>query len=164
MAIGGQMKRYYAEGGIPTLTTALFEHMNADELKKLARLTGSRAPTRKAELVEHIVQHLEGDRLRTLWQCMDELQRSAAAEVVHSGGTTFLSDRFRAKYGRDPAWGSVNAYRRDEKPTPLRFFFYANGVMPADLKKRLKAFVPRPAKAKVESLEQLPTAHDRSSR
>jgi hypothetical protein len=135
--------------------------MNADELKKLARLTGSRVPTRKAELVKHIIQHLEGDRLKIVWQCLDELQRAAVAEVVHSSDTTFHSDRFRAKYGRDPAWGSINAYRRDEKPTPLRFFFYSNGVMPADLKKRLKAFVPRPSKAKVKSLEELPTTYDR---
>jgi len=109
------MKRYHADNGIPTLNTALSEYMNVNELKKLARLTDSRVPTRKAELIEHIVRHLEGDRLRTVWQCMDELQRAAVAEVVHSGGTTFHSDRFRAKYRRDPAWGSSNAYRRDKR-------------------------------------------------
>lgn len=158
------MKRYRADDGIPTLSTALFEYMKADELKKLARLIGSRAPTRKAELVEHIVRHLEGDRIRTVWQSLDELQRAAVAEVVHSGGTTFRSDRFRAKYSRDPTWGSINAYRPDEKPTPLRFFFYGSGVMPEDLKKRLKTFVPRPAKAEVKSLEQLPSAYDRPYR
>jgi len=155
------MKRYHTDEGIPTLTKALFEYMNADEIKKLARLIGSRVPTRKAELVEHIVRHLEGDRLRTVWQGMDELQRAAVAEVVHSEGTMFHSDRFRAKYGRLPAWGSIDAYRRDEEPTPLRFFFYGNAVMPDDLKKRLEAFVPRPAKAKVKSLEQVPDAYDR---
>ncbi|MDA2923978.1 helicase-associated domain-containing protein [Acidobacteria bacterium AH-259-L09] len=155
------MKRHHVDNWIPTLATALSEYRNVDELKKLVLLTGSRAPTRKAELVELIVGHLEGDRLRTVWQSLDQLQRAAVAEVVHSGGTTFSADCFRSKYGRDPAWGSINGYRRNEKPTPLRFFFYGNGVMPADLKKRLKAFVPRPAKAKVKSLDQLPAAYDR---
>ncbi len=155
------MKRYRAVNGIHTLHQALFEHMSADELKKLARLTGSRIPTRKADLVEHIIKHLEGDRLKTVWQSMDELQRATVAEVVHSSGTTFHSDRFRAKYGRDPDWGSIDVYRRNEKPSPLCFFFYSNGVMPADLKTRLKAFVPRPSKANVKSLEQLPAAYDR---
>jgi len=156
------MKRYYTDGGIPSLHVALSEHMNAGEIKKLAALTGSRVPTRKADLVDLVVQHLDGDRLRTVWQTLDELQKAAVAEVVHSHSTSFAADRFHAKYGRYPAWGSLNEYKRDERPTPLRFFFYGNGVMPADLKDRLKAFVPPPAEAKVKTLDQLPAAYDQS--
>ncbi|MBF8300832.1 MAG: hypothetical protein HW394_1202, partial [Acidobacteria bacterium] len=81
------MKRYHIDGGIPTLAVALSEHMNADELKVLASLTKTSAPTRKAELVDHIVKYLDGDRLRTVWQCLDEPQKAAVAEVVHSRGT-----------------------------------------------------------------------------
>jgi len=33
---------------------------------------------------------------------------------------------------------------RHRSPSTLGFFFYGNGVMPADLKERLKAFVPPP--------------------
>jgi len=151
------MKRYYAEGGIPTLNLALSEYMNADELKKLAALTGSRVPTRKAELIDLITRHLDGNGLRTVWQSLDELQRAAVAEVVHSPWETFFpADRFRAKYGSDPNWGSVDPYLRDTEPTPLLFFFYGRHVMPDDLKERLKAFVPPPVNAKVESLDQLP--------
>ena len=159
--IGVEMKRYPTDYGIPSLTAALSDYINVDEIKKLARLTGSDIPSRKAPLVEHIVRYLEGDRIQTVWQSLDELQRAAVAEVVHSEGTTFHSGRFRAKYGRDPAWGSIGTSRRDEKPTALGFFFYGNGVMPADLKNRLKLFVPRPATAKVKSLDQLPAAYDR---
>ena len=83
--LGEQMKRYQATSGIPTLTTALSEYMNVDELKKLARLTSSRVPTRKAELVEHIVRHLEGHRLRKVWQDMDELQRAIRTCVEQTG-------------------------------------------------------------------------------
>lgn len=156
------MKRYYMDGGIPTLAVALSEYMSVDEIKKLAALTGSPAPARKADLVGLILQHLDGDRLRAVWQSLDELQKAAVAEVVHSTGTHFPSNRFVAKYGRQPAWGSMDGYRRDEKATPLRFFFYGNGVMPDDLKDRLQAFVPPPAEATVKSIDELPAVHELS--
>jgi len=135
------MKRYDIDGGIPTLAVALSEHMNADELKKLASLTSGPVPTRKAELADLIVRHLEGTRLRVAWQSLDELQKAAVAEVVHSHGTQFPADRSQAKYGRAPSWGSLDPYRRDERPTALRFFLYGGagggGVMPDDLKVQL---------------------------
>ena len=159
------MKRHHIDGGIPTLAVALSEHMNAGELRKLASLTSVPLPTRKAELAHVIAKHLAGPGLRAAWQSLDELQKAAVAEVVHSHGTQFPVERFQAKYGREPSWGSLNTYRRDERPTTLRFFFYGSegggGIMPDDLKERLKAFVHAPASAKVTSLEQLPTVYDR---
>ena len=53
------VKRFRVDEGIPTLAMALAEHMNADELKVLASLTRSPTPTRKADLVEHILDFLE---------------------------------------------------------------------------------------------------------
>jgi hypothetical protein len=100
------MTRYAIDGGIPTLAAALSEHLNVDELKRLATLTPTRPPTRKAELVAHICTSLRGDRLRTVWQGLDDLARAAIAEVVHSPGTIFAAERFRAKYGRLPDFGS----------------------------------------------------------
>jgi len=126
--------------------------MNTDELKALARLTKSPAPPRKTELAKHILEYLEGDRLRTVWQGLDDLQKAAVAEVVHSMDTAFPADRFRAKYGRQPNFGTASRGRtQDQGPTPLRFFFYASGVMPDDLKERLEAFVPPPVEAEVKS-------------
>ncbi|MBI3454213.1 MAG: helicase-associated domain-containing protein [Candidatus Rokubacteria bacterium] len=159
------MTRYDLDTGIPTLAVALSEHMTAAELKVLATLTKTRAPTRKAELVEHIREYLEGDRLRTVWQGLDDLQKAAVAEVVHSSDTTFPAERFRAKYGRLPDFGAVSRWPRDQPPTALRFFFYAlergGGVMPDDLKERLEAFVPPPVAVTVTSLEELPATYDR---
>ena len=155
------MKRYYADEGIPTLALALAEYLRADELKKLAQLTGTRLPTRKAELARHVVRHLEGEGLQLVWRSMDKLQQAAVAEVVHSDGTKLHPERFKAKYGNTPDWGSMNVYARDEAPSPLRFFFFGHAVMPDDLKTRLKAFVPRPAKAEIESREEVPETYDR---
>ena len=54
------VSRSGAGEGIPSLSVALTDTMKAEELKMLARLTGRRAPVRKAELVEHLLEHLAG--------------------------------------------------------------------------------------------------------
>ena len=103
------MKRYHIDGGIPTLAAALSEHMNAGELRKLASLTSGPVPTRKAELAHIVAKHLAGAGLRTAWQSLDELQKAAVAEVVHSPDTQFPADRSQAKYGRVPSAARVEA-------------------------------------------------------
>jgi len=155
------MKRYHVDGAIPTLKVALFEYMSAEDLKKLVALTKEKVPARKADLVALIMKHLGGERLRTVWRSLDELQRAALAEVVHSNSTRFPADRFRAKYGRDPNWGPTDEYGYRRSPSALSFFFYANGVMPEDLKVRLKAFVPPPVATEIETLAKLPSAYGR---
>ncbi len=155
------MKRSSHNDAIRSHAAVLSQHMKASELRKLASLTGARLPTRKEELVEVIVAHLAGNRLRTVFESLDELQKAAVAEVVHSDDTFFAADRFRAKYGSNPSWGSLDEYRREARPTPLRFFFVGNGVMPDDLKERFRAFVPPPEHAAVNVLESLPSAYDR---
>ncbi|MDT8319275.1 MAG: helicase-associated domain-containing protein [Xanthomonadales bacterium] len=152
------MKRYDPDGRIPTLEVALTEHMNVDQLKKLAKHTNQKIPTRKADIAAVVERYLDGDRLKSVWQSLDELQRAAVAEVVHSSSTRFLADRFAAKYGRSPNWGITNKYGYRRNPSLLAFFFYGGGVMPDELKARLKTFVPKPAAAKVKTLAELPAA------
>ncbi len=152
--------------GISTLAVALSNYMTVPELKALARLTKSTPPGPKPDLAKHILEYLEGDWLRMVWQSLDDLQKAAVAEVVHSTDTVFPADRFRAKYGRLPSFGTARREpTQHEGPTPLRFFFYGRtqqgGVMPDDLKERLGAFVPPPLEAEVESAEQLATVYDR---
>jgi hypothetical protein len=154
-------KRFDADEGIPTLALALSEHMTVAELKKLVALTDEDSPTRKADLAAVIVRHLQGERLKTVWQGLDELQRAAVAEVVHSISTQFPADQFYAKYGREPNWGPADRHGYNRNPSPLCFFFYGNGVMPADLKARLRGFVPPPPEPTIKSLEQLPAVYER---
>jgi hypothetical protein len=153
------MKSYYLEADIPTLGVALSECVTVDDLKKLAALLSKeKLPTRKAELAAVVMRQLEGERLQATWHRLDELQRAAVAEVVHSGSTRFPADRFRAKYGQEPNWGTGDEYSYRFSPSALCLFFYGKGVMPRDLKERLKAFVPPPVPANLKTVAELPAA------
>ena len=158
------VSRSGAGDGIPSLAVALSDTLKADELKMLAKLTGRRAPVRKAELVEHLLEHLAGDQLRTVWQSLEELQKAAVAEVVYSRRSDFLAQRFLAKDGRLPDFGTLSRLSREGHVSPLRLFFFGHeadgSVMPDDLKERLKAFVPPPVEARVKSVEELPAVYE----
>jgi len=158
MGHGDSMKRCYADEGSHTLQAAL-ERMNADDLKKLAKHTRQKVPTRKADIAAVIMRYLEGEGLQMVWQCLDELQQAAVAEVVHSNSTLFQADQFQAKYGRHPNWGHADTYGYRHIPSLLGFFFYGM-EMPDDLKARLAAFVPKPAPAKIKTLAEVPAVYD----
>jgi hypothetical protein len=153
------MNYHVDEQQIPTLKLAL-DGMSADDLRKLTALTGEKAPSRKGDMAALVVQYLAGERLRSIWEGLDDLQRAAVAEAVHSPSGQFNAGVFRAKYGRDPDWGSKGDFGYDRKPSTLCFFFYG-GVMPGDLKARLKAFVPAPRQTTIAALDRLPPAYDR---
>ena len=111
-----------ADAGIPTLRNALFDYMNSDDLKKLGALTKQELPSRKDDRANLILRYLDGNGLQSAWQHLDELQRAAVAEVVHSEETYFPADLFHAKYGRSPVWESNEENRYYRKPSPLCFF------------------------------------------
>jgi hypothetical protein len=147
------------EDGLPTLELGL-DSINMDELKKLAALTGQKVSGKKADIIAIVVRQLAGERLRAVWEALDELQRAAVAETVHSLSSQFEGGRFRAKYGQDPNWGS-REHSYDHKPSALCLFFYGNKVMPDDLKARLMTFVPEPRQAAIAALDRLPSVFPR---
>lgn len=153
------------EDRIPTVGDALIA-INVPALKQLAALVCSdRLPARKAELVALVSDRLgRDDVLRDTWERLDDIQRAAVAEVVHGHGPGFEHDRFLAKYGRSPDWGTLDDYpRRSTGPTALRLFFFGGRTMPDDLRERLRAFVPSPAGAVLATLDDLPAAIERCS-
>ena len=152
------MKRDTFEERIPTLEKALMKYVNADGVKDLVKHTNEKVPARKGDAAELIEGYLAGDGLRFVWERLDELQQAAVAEVVHSKSTHFPADRFAAKYGGDPKWRSKKKHGRGKIPSLLGFFFYS-GIMPDDLKERLKAFVPEPKSIKIKTLPELPAAY-----
>ena len=152
------MKRVNFYTTIPTLEDGLMNYIDARGARNLARHADETVPTRKAA-AEFIEKYLAGDGLRSLWERLDELQKAAVAEVVHSKSTHFPADHFAAKYGVDPQWSIEDKQGPNTIPSLLGFFFYS-GVMPDDLKERLKVFVPRPDSTRVKTWEKLPAACD----
>ena len=152
------MKRVNFYTTIPTLEDGLMNYIDARGARNLARHADETVPTRKAA-AEFIEKYLAGDGLRSLWERLDELQKAAVAEVVHSKSTHFPADHFAAKYGVDPQWSIEDKQSPNTIPSLLGFFFYS-GVMPDDLKERLKAFVPKPDSTRVKTWEKLPAACD----
>jgi len=121
----------------PELLQAVLESLTVPVLQNLARLLAFGPPTRKAELIDFMLSRLQ-DRavLEQIWAALDPTQQAAVSEAINSS-SGFDAARFRAKYGRDPDWGTLRGYR-DDSPSRLRLLIYG-GLVPPDLRGRLKA-------------------------
>ncbi len=145
---------------IPTVHEAL-DLLTVDKLKQLvALLPTNKRPTRKADLAAVIEQHLVGEKLRALWEQLDDKQKLAVAETIYSEGI-FNADRFKAKYGALPVFGTKkDKWSYSETPSLLRLFIYRGrsgaSVVPEDLKHRLLKFVPEPSAPALKAVEELP--------
>jgi len=157
-------RRRQEEPGIPTVRDAL-DIRTVDELKQLLYLLPTRErPTRKSDLMDAIESELLGPDLRDLFDQLDDLQRKAVAETIRSNSAVFEEDRFKAKYGALPVFGTKNknwSYRED--PTLLRLFFHKDGrwgggrpIIPDDLKKLLLKFVPTPDPLVLATTDEAP--------
>jgi len=138
----------------PTVEEAL-GRLTVRDLQVRATAIASKVPGRKPQLAAMIVEQLEGECLRALWERLGELEQAAIAEVVHGPEHRFDATQFRAKYGRDPDWGERDNWSSWVSASPLQLFLY-QGVIPDDLLARLQAFVPPPSAAALESLAELP--------
>ena len=153
------MKYHDKPNTIATLEIALLEHVNSDNIRVLASFFEKKLPTRKADMAAVVLRNLAGEGLRRAWLRLDGTQQAAVAEAVHGDSPQFHNGRFHAKYGCDPDWGGRGKYGYDVKPSMLGLFFYEN-VMPDDLRRRLKEFVPMPKKTEIIGLDGLPTAYE----
>ncbi len=76
-----------------------------NDLRILLRIlppTGAKA-ARKGDLIRLILQHyLDSTKLRKLIKLLDETQKLALIETVHSRDGEFDPDSFKAKYGKNP--------------------------------------------------------------
>lgn len=142
------------------------DNMTVDELKSLLpHLSTSEKPTRKGELVDLIDRYLSEAQLRLLWNRLDETQRNAIAETVHSDSPYFSAERFQAKYGESPAF-SISENKRwgsHKSPTVLKLLFYSyQNYVPKDLKTRLRGFVPKPEAFSLATVEEPPEFIERT--
>lgn len=153
-----------AAPGFLTLDEAL-NILTVDDLKRrVALLSSPEKPTRKADLVTLMAQHLEGGRLHTLWERLDDLQQKAVSEAIHTDDGVFKADKFQAKYGQLPSFGTQkSSWGSGITPSLLRLFFYSEHrygsrgtVIPTELQQRLLRFVPAPAAPSLSGTEDIP--------
>lgn len=151
------MARYWTEDTqYRTLGEALASR-NAEELKELAKFFVKNKPTRKSDCIIAIEKSLADDGLRKMWESLDELSKSAVAEVAHGIGDRLRLNHFVAKYGAQPR-RYYNDYHDRTKSIPwtLLDVIFTNDVMPRDLKERFRAFVPPPQEPTVKTADPLP--------
>ena len=112
---------------------------------------------RKDEVLGRIMAGMFGPALQTIWSGLDPTQQVAVAEAVHHPNGEFSRQRFFAKYKCMPALKVKGIKGRDyseAKQSALGLFFHYSRdlrctVIPADLKARLKAWVPTPVPMKL---------------
>ncbi len=153
---------------IATLSEVL-NLLTVDDLKeRLPFLPASERPTRKADLVALVERHLDGKPLQALWKQLDELQKNAVSETAYAADAVFNAERFVAKYGSAPNFGTQKrSWGYSIKPSLLQLFLYRNArygsgpfVMPKELGQRLRTFVPQPDAPCLEGREELPELYD----
>lgn len=145
-----------------TLNEAL-ARLTVDQLKSLLdHVPDAIRAGKKNELIAAIARALSGASLRSLWDRLDDVQRLAVAETLHSPDGFFHPRQFQAKYGRLPYFSIQTArrYASDaDPPTPLRLFLYwedGGYSLPVDLREPLRAFVPLPDPVVLQATEALP--------
>lgn len=155
------MSRYDYLDSDSSLRTTL-DGRNLDELKKLVALlpgVSMKAP-RKGEVIGTLERFLLGGGAVQLWTQLKALEQSAVAEAVHSEDGTFDAGAFHAKYGALPVFEIEDKNRWHKSPTLVSLFIHpkvpGGRSVPVDLREKLRAFVPKPATAKLSTLEQIP--------
>jgi hypothetical protein len=141
---------------------ATLDDCNVDELKRLVALLPGvtmKAP-RKGELVDALARFLLGDVLNQFWTKLNALEKSAVAETVHSDDGTFDATAFHAKYGELPVFEIEAENKWYKTPSILSLFFYSKAMglraIPDDLRRKLLAFVQKPAASELKTLEEIP--------
>lgn len=150
-----------------------FNVLTNDELRALVALLPEKAEgTRKAAFTNAIERWLTGDRLRQLWDKLGEVEQQAVAEAVYHSEGRFDPDRFKAKYGALPVFGTkTDSWRYQQDPALIRLFIYSDtrwtyvpAAVPIELRERLRAFVPRPLAAILPTIDELPETIEREDR
>lgn len=141
----------------------LIENSTVSDIKEmLAHLPEANKIGRKELLIAQILQQMSGDGMLRAWELLDPCQRMAVGEATYDAHGIFHGKRFAAKYGQWPLFHHDGGqYRSRGALTALSLFMHRLGdhvVIPADLRARLKAFVPEPAPNTLATVADLPAA------
>lgn len=136
-----------------TLAQCLTDHVTGDELKRIAALLPGPTPNRKADMAAKIAAGLEGKGLKAVVDAFDESYCNVLAELAHGPRRIFDPERFAAKYGSVPRFEPDRMGRYgSETVYPIRILLVHTRdgwVLPDDVRERLKALLPAPARAKL---------------
>lgn len=123
-------------------------------------------PTRKDDMVRVIKKHLTKQFIRNLWQQLNETDRLAVRETLHSPNRWFDATRFEAKYMTLPRVSVKDS--RNLLNLPLRFLLYSPErdysywlIIPLDLSQILLEFVPPPPATTIDVQQDLPESVER---
>lgn len=147
--------------------------LTVPDLKDLVlHLPGGISPGRKDDLIAQILGSMDNQGLETLWAVLDTLQQAAVAEATHHARGEYSQQRFRAKYGKGPAFEVAgvksHGYSGNQRSALSLFIHYRHEdrcyFIPDDLRTRLKAFVAAPLPVAIASAEALEENPDRTLR
>lgn len=148
---------------MPSTLNELLQLCTVPVLKDLVMNLDTGKPTgRKEELIQQILDTMLGSRMKGVWQRLDSLQQAAISEATHDPTGAYVPRRFRARYGRDPAFtipGTKSHGYSGSRASALGLFIHFRGVdrrylIPDDLRKTLITFVPKPEPLMVKSTEE----------
>jgi hypothetical protein len=134
------------------LTTAeAIDQIRLDTLRPLAKLVDSDAPTRKQDIVPFLAKTLANeDVVRRLYESLNETNKAVVQEALKRPMGRLDAERFQAKSGRGPTWGSERA------PTALGLLMPSGSAVPRDMRPILSRFVPEPRPLAISGEEELP--------
>ena len=147
------MAGYINETDYQSLAQALNDYYLVDDLKKMAKLICAEVPTRKAEIVEAISTAMLDGNLKTVFNRLSKIEQYAVAEAVHAPDGKIDFRKFEAKYLEGLNLGQGRGYRGESNLLDL---FIIRRQAPADIRNRLKTFVPKPKSDHVKYVEKLP--------
>ena len=129
----------------------VYEKVNLDTLRPMAKFISPDAPTRKMDIVPFLVRAMTNeDVVRRLYESLDQVSKAAIQEAVADPLGEINISRFVAKYGKSPTRGTNAA------PSALNLFVPLGWSIPDDLRAILESFVPEPQAVSIESTEELP--------
>ena len=138
-----------------TQVDALDGCYTVDRLKPLAKMICDDIPTRKAELIAAIIGAMGGEKIKGVFDRLDRIGQLIVAEAVFAPDGKVDFRKIKAKYqpysGTDQGSGSMSG-------SDLLDLFIYNRQVPADMRGRLKAFVPRPKPDHVKYVNKLPNS------
>ncbi|MCY2952527.1 MAG: helicase-associated domain-containing protein [Planctomycetota bacterium] len=156
--------RYYRsdEPKPATIAEALRAYGNDNLTPMVRQFCEGKPATRKEDMISRLLSLLEGDNLRGTFAKLEEREQAALAETVWSDDASFNKARFEAKYGRrplpkaDPDDAGLSYMHSRQRSVTLLELFMPQDSVPRDLQLRLRQFVPRPAAAKINTIQSPP--------